>query len=207
MGRNQLYVNRQYGKYKVIGYGKNRECLKIECMNCGKIMDTTKYRLNHNSLIKCDCEEESGEHIKNVKMAKEMIGKKFNLLTVLEFAGRDNQKALLYKCKCDCGKEVVVRGYQLRTNRVKSCGCFYTVKYPRPNNTFNFIKKNYPDMICEEWLNNRKAFYEWSREQGYPQLNYLIRKDKTKMYCPENCSFVSKEDFYNSLDSIAKEIE
>lgn len=53
-----------------------------------------------------------------------MLNKKFNRLTIIEFAGLSRNKSRLYKCRCDCGKIVVKRGCQIRQNQIKSCGCY-----------------------------------------------------------------------------------
>lgn len=53
---------------------------------------------------------------------KDLTGQKFNRLTVLEQNGRQCGK-VVWKCKCDCGKEINVIGSNLTANKVKSCGC------------------------------------------------------------------------------------
>lgn len=52
----------------------------------------------------------------------DITGKKFNMLTVI---CRDGKKGrdLLWRCKCDCGKEILVRGTNLKKGSPKSCGC------------------------------------------------------------------------------------
>lgn len=52
----------------------------------------------------------------------EMINKKFNYLTVVEYIGNTDGRKF-YKCLCDCGKETRVSGTRLRNNVTKSCGC------------------------------------------------------------------------------------
>ena len=52
----------------------------------------------------------------------EMINKKFNYLTVVEYVGNTDHRKF-YKCLCDCGKETRVSGTRLRNNETKSCGC------------------------------------------------------------------------------------
>lgn len=59
-----------------------------------------------------------------------MIGKKFERLTVIEFVGlsapsplRGKRKSM-FRCRCDCGEIIVVRGNNLKTGHVKSCGCY-----------------------------------------------------------------------------------
>lgn len=50
----------------------------------------------------------------------DMIGKKFGRLTVLNYVGlRGALRA--YRCRCDCGKEVVVTGTNLRTGKRTMC--------------------------------------------------------------------------------------
>ena len=50
-----------------------------------------------------------------------MLGKKFNLLTVLEKA--EGLKGIQWKCVCECGNETITYGYKLRSGHTKSCGC------------------------------------------------------------------------------------
>ena len=57
-------------------------------------------------------------------MAKiNLVGKKFNRLTVVKEVGRDDRQQVLWLCKCDCGKETNVTTYRLNKGKTKSCGC------------------------------------------------------------------------------------
>lgn len=53
----------------------------------------------------------------------DLTGMKFGRLTVIERAGKTKQGNALWKCKCDCGNETIVRGTTLRNGESKSCGC------------------------------------------------------------------------------------
>lgn len=55
--------------------------------------------------------------------APDITGQRFGHLLVLRQNGRDRQHALLYLCRCDCGKEISTRGTTLRAGRSQSCGC------------------------------------------------------------------------------------
>lgn len=59
----------------------------------------------------------------NNKLRKSFIGKKANLLTVVEeiFHPSDSKLHLL-KCRCDCGNEKLIRRLGFKFN-AKSCGC------------------------------------------------------------------------------------
>jgi hypothetical protein len=50
-------------------------------------------------------------------------GQRFGKLLVVEQAGRNNLKKVLWKCKCDCGNETVVVAGSLVTGNTTSCGC------------------------------------------------------------------------------------
>ena len=52
-----------------------------------------------------------------------LTGKRFARLTVTGFAGRTNNYRKLWKCKCDCGKEILVTESHLKSGGTKSCGC------------------------------------------------------------------------------------
>lgn len=63
-------------------------------------------------------------------------GHVYGRLTVLEYAGREGESDVsrngiqirgapaLWLCRCECDREVTVRGAKLRSGRVVSCGCF-----------------------------------------------------------------------------------
>jgi len=56
-----------------------------------------------------------------------LLNQQFGRLLVIEGANnpgtRKNDTAAYWKCLCQCGKEVVIRGYSLTTGKTKSCGC------------------------------------------------------------------------------------
>lgn len=56
-----------------------------------------------------------------------MIGQRFGLFVVICEADRRFNKAGIsiryFRVRCDCGKENIVRGDNLRTNNTRSCGC------------------------------------------------------------------------------------
>lgn len=52
------------------------------------------------------------------------IGNKYERLLVIEEAGRNKQGHVLWKCQCECGNIITVRGADLRNGHTKSCGCY-----------------------------------------------------------------------------------
>jgi hypothetical protein len=53
----------------------------------------------------------------------QLAGERFGLLRVLERAGSDRHGGALWRCACDCGREVSARGTELRRGSYGSCGC------------------------------------------------------------------------------------
>lgn len=63
---------------------------------------------------------------------EDLSGKKFNKLTVVEWMGINEHRSSVWKCTCDCGREVITTGTALKRNRPKSCGkCIHN-----PPNTY-----------------------------------------------------------------------
>jgi hypothetical protein len=51
-------------------------------------------------------------------------GERYGRLFVLEEEGRKRDHRA-YRCRCDCGEEVIVASTNLRTGNTKSCGCLH----------------------------------------------------------------------------------
>ena len=82
----------------------------------------------------------------------DLTGKKFNKLTVIEYVGSDEKGKPNYKCLCECGKETICRGENIKSGRTKSCGCFNIERSIEANKTHGDSKKR----IYKEWLDMRK---------------------------------------------------
>ena len=60
------------------------------------------------------------------RTAIDMTGKQINWLTVLDKVEMPSGTSggARWRCKCKCGKEKIIRGVDLRSGRVYSCGCY-----------------------------------------------------------------------------------
>ena len=56
-------------------------------------------------------------------LKKEFVGKTFNWLTVLDVY-RDSNNTIVCNCRCRCGTITITPLKAIRSNRLKSCGCF-----------------------------------------------------------------------------------
>ena len=85
----------------------------------------------------CDCGNEvivQGDILKSgakkscgCKRSKDLLGKTFNRLTVIEKTSeRTKDRNVIWKCQCQCGNECFVDSSSLISNNTKSCGCLNT---------------------------------------------------------------------------------
>lgn len=142
----------------------------------------------------------------------DLTGERFGRLKVLGRAGSDLQNKPTWRCACDCGVEVVVRGSSLRSGHTESCGCYcrevhtkhgaegtrlYAVWKNMRDRCSNENHKSYANYgsrgisVCKDWL-DFSNFMEWAFRTGYdPNARKgkctLDRIDCNEGYCPENC--------------------
>lgn len=107
---------KRFGKLLVIGNRitfKGRPWWPCLC-DCGKECLQSSQKLSVGDAKSCGCS--MGHPI------KEIIGKKFDHLTVQEMI--HTPKGLSYRCLCDCGKTTIVSAANLnRKKHTRSCGC------------------------------------------------------------------------------------
>ena len=141
----------------------------------------------------------------------DLTGERFSRLVVIERvenAGKDVQ----YLCKCDCGNTKVIRGHDLKSGAIKSCGCLRSEVSTRRHLTHGENKSRlnriwsamkcrcsnphsnsfpYYGMkgitVCKEWSDDFNTFKTWAESHGYRNDLTIDRIDNNKGYCPENC--------------------
>lgn len=119
-------LNQQIGDLLVIeetDKRKNKSIVwKCQC-KCGNIEEFSTKELRSDGIIQC---HQCGSNRKpQTQLIEDIIGKKFNHLTVIEKTERRAGGKILYKCICDCEKqnEMFVTRTDLQNGHTQSCGC------------------------------------------------------------------------------------
>ena len=86
---------------------------------CGTHKIVMGQNLRQHKSKSCGC---LAKELASERNFDDLTGQVFGELTVLEQSGKDKNGAILWKCKCSCGKEIVVLAGSLRSKNTTSCG-------------------------------------------------------------------------------------
>ncbi len=121
-------LGQKFGRLTVVEPAENRKGKVMwTCLcDCGNKTVVASGNLRSGTTKSCGCvrAEKCGAFIRTQRRKKApMIGKRFGRLVVVEDTGTYKAGDTVYKCLCDCGNSVCVKGHSLRSGKTKSCGC------------------------------------------------------------------------------------
>ena len=154
----------------------------------------------------------------------DLTNQTFGRLTVVRRHQGTKSKPGKWECKCVCGNTTFVTSYKLTSGHTKSCGCLHRertsethkthgLRHTKLYNTWRNIKDrcynpNNQDYhtyggrgitVCDEWLHDFKAFYDWAITHGYTDGLTIDRKNNDLGYSSDNCRWAT-----NAVQSLNK---
>lgn len=144
-----------------------------------------------------------------------LSGMRFGNLLVIEESGKKN-RSITWRCKCDCGNEVIAIGGNLKAGVKKSCGCLlikgaadrvrthgmsstpiYKLWCSMVKRCSNQNDKDYSNYggrgikVSTNWL----SFENFYKDMGdRPQGLTLDRIDTNSSYCKDNCRWATPKE-------------
>ena len=103
----------------------------------------------------------------------DLTGQRYNRLTVLGPAENIGNRTA-WHCRCDCGKETVVRTNRLRSGHTTSCGCRAPGAVPGARLTLTYI-----DGTCVEMLRSKTV--RKNNTSGVPGVDWWAAKQRLSL--------------------------
>lgn len=182
-----------------------------------KCIDCKKERLANKWSYGQRCKSCSNSFNKKGKTGRRinLVGQIFGRLEVISFEKIHNNRQCLWRCKCECGNEIILLGSTLKNGITKSCGCLvrsqkglsntttynvWSTMIARCYNPKNSSFKNYGARgitVCDRWKSSILNFIE---DMGMHKKGTSIdRINNNGNYCKENCKWATcKEQARNT---------
>lgn len=162
---------------------------------------------------------------------QDLTGQKFGKLTVVRLDHKEQKYKkngtkdgfeYYWLCRCECGKEKVLRKLDFKYGNTKSCGCLRKEKriikhgltHTRLFNIWSNLKQrcNNPNAsgydcyggrgitYCKEW-ENFEPFMNWAVFNGYTDDLTIDRINVNGNYEPDNCRWITIKEQMNNMRS------
>ena len=140
---------RTFGKLTVLERAESKsDRVTWKCLcSCGEYTTATSYALKSGGRTDCGCGKK--ENHRKIDITGRRYGK---LIAICPTDRRNALGSIIWKCRCDCGKETEASVLELNSGNRKSCGCLREECQQLLHDRLHLI-----DGTCVEWLEGRKG--------------------------------------------------
>lgn len=189
------FTGRVFNRWTVLEFGgvnrKGNRVWKCRC-SCGTERFIPTNRLKNNLINSCGCLQREVARQFGRNNLKDLKGRKFGNLTVLERIDNPKQKTTnsVWKCLCDCGKLTEVVSNNLGKSS-RSCGCQRVSLMNSSKEKTNLVKNNDP------YLNTRYAHCRTTAR--HRKLNFELTKLDVYDLITKECFYCGKLEIEESI--------
>lgn len=230
-------TGQRFGRLIAIEQSENiKESTAWKCLcDCGNYVNVRSCCLKNGETKSCGCLK---SELSSERFSNRLEGQKFGKLTVIERRGtlitKDGAQYSQWYCECECGCHKLVKGADLISGKVKSCGCMisfgeyqvrsilesFGVKYSTQY-TFSDLKSSLGgslrfDFALYDNLDNMVCLIEYQGIQHYKEQKYFGEQQRAETdflkreYCKENniklFEIKYDEDVEASLKNILQQV-
>ena len=220
MGALKNLVGQKYGRLTVIARAENDKSGHAQWLckcDCGREVIVQGKCLKSGNAQSCGCLR---KELSAMRAFKDLTGQKFSRLLVLERVENSKSGKARWRCRCDCGNEIIATGAHLLSGNTKSCGCWkkqrvletnikhglahskaYWNWQAMKNRCYNPDFQQYADYggrgitVYEPWRNDFAAFFNYvSRLEHFGEEGMTLdRIDNDGNYEPGNLRWISRK--------------
>lgn len=107
-------TSRRFGRLTVL---KKTSSFRYLCKcDCGNEQSVTSRELLSGHKKSCGC-------LKTMPKADDITGMRSGTVAAIERTDQKRRSCYLWRCRCDCGNELLAEAYKIRNGIIRSCGC------------------------------------------------------------------------------------
>lgn len=191
-------IGQKINKWTVLELSNSGRICYATCIcECGTIKNVNVYNLLNNKTKDCGC---GRKKMLSETRSGNLIGKHFGKLTVVDKLPETNKfNRVLYKCKCECGNEIIVPSNSLSSGHTISCGCINSYYNMYIGKLLNDMQVTYNSEYCVNIKGHKLRF-----DFYLPEYNLFIEYDGEQHYMPINFGKWNDDELDNRFQTTQK---